>query len=437
MARRRIKKKLPFIIFCTLFICMMAGGYVLAQEFLFKEDGLDLLSTDEDVQLPKGSVNVLLMGMDARAGETRARTDTMILANIDNERNRMSLLSIPRDTRVSIPGHGMEKINSANIFGGPELATQTVSELVGVPVQYYVLTNWNGFKGIVDALGGVTIDVEKRMYYASRADGPEYTIDLQPGVQHMDGEKALQYVRFRSDALGDITRTDRQLKFLKSLAQEMMQAGTVTKLHKLVPEIQENVETNIGPVQMLAMAKAAKNFEQAQVVTQTLPGRFLNLNGGSYWAVEPDQARMVAKSLFEEGKVMNVVLGSTTVEGSSGNQAAPAPAKPKSKKSVAQTWNTVPEDNNSTPSDSGSVPEQGAVDNTNNPADAGSTGQESNTAGNTGAGGDALIIPGASQTDPGTGGDDNYNPVTQSPEFGPWSPNQGSSETFYPSGTGA
>lgn len=398
---------------------------MLAQEYLFNDSGLDLLGNGDDVQLPKGSVNVLLMGMDARPGETRARTDTMILANIDNERNRMSLLSIPRDTRVSIPGHGMEKINSANIFGGPELATQTVSELVGVPVQYYVLTNWNGFKGIVDSLGGVTIDVEKRMYYASRADGPEYTIDLRPGVQHMDGEKALQYVRFRSDALGDISRTDRQLKFLKALAQEMMQAGTVTKLHKLVPEVQENVETNIGPVQMLAMAKAAKNFEQAQVVTQTLPGRFLNLNGASYWSVEPDQARMVAKSLFEEGKVMNVVLGSTSVEGTSGGQAAPAPAKPKSKKSVAQSWTTGAE-NNSAPSGSGSVLEQSAVDNANNAADTGGTGKESGTSGNTGDSGDALIIPGASQTDPGTGGDDNYNPV-----------NQGAGETFYPSGTGA
>jgi len=153
---------------------------------------------------PVDSITVLLLGTDSRPGETVGRTDTIIVARVDTAENRLSLLSIPRDTRVNIPKHGMDKINSANVYGGPTLTARVVSDLIGMPVQYYALTNWESFKEMVDTLGGITIDVEKRMYYYDRADGPEYIIDLQPGVQRLDGRKALQYVRWRNDALGDI-----------------------------------------------------------------------------------------------------------------------------------------------------------------------------------------------------------------------------------------
>ncbi|RYD07038.1 hypothetical protein N752_00215 [Desulforamulus aquiferis] len=98
---------------------------------------------------------------------------------------------------------------------------KTVSDLVGVDIDNYVVTNVRGFRDIVDVIGGVTLDVEKRMYYYDPFDEPDLRkIDLQPGVQKLDGNKALQYVRFRSDALGDVTRTERQQKFLKALAKE-------------------------------------------------------------------------------------------------------------------------------------------------------------------------------------------------------------------------
>ncbi|MGB9826817.1 MAG: LCP family protein, partial [Desulfofundulus sp.] len=270
-----------------------------------------------------GSFTVLLLGSDARPGEKVGRTDSIIVANVDSEKKRIAFLSIPRDTRVYIPGHGMDKINAAAVYGGPALTCETVSSLIGMPVQYYALARWEGFKNIVDVLGGVTIDVERDMYHYDSSDGSEYAINLHKGVQRLDGEKALQYVRFRGDPLGDIGRTQRQLKFLKALAAEVMQPSTLVKLPRLVPEISKSVETNMGFKQMLALAAAARYFDQAEIVTQTLPGRFLDLRGISYWYVDPVQAHQVALALFEEGRVTDVVQGPTVSEGvpSSGSSA--------------------------------------------------------------------------------------------------------------------
>lgn len=314
--KRRKLRIVPFIIFCTVLVLALGTGYVLANQFLFhKSNPLAALtgSSGDEVQLD-GRMNFLLMGIDARQGETRTRTDSLILVSVDKEHNRMAMLSIPRDTRVKIPGHGYDKINAANVYGGPELVMQTVSDLLGVEIDNYMMTNVRGFRDIVDTLGGVTIDVEKRMYHYDPYDEPDMRrIDLQPGVQRLDGNKALQYVRFRSDALGDVSRTERQQKFLKALAKEMMQPSTITKLPKLVPTINKYLETNLGLGDMITLAKAAKDLNNVEIVTQTLPGKFLNMNGVSYWSVDPDQARMVAASIIEEGKVYDVVLGEENV----------------------------------------------------------------------------------------------------------------------------
>lgn len=244
------------------------------------------------------SFTVLLLGSDARPGEKVGRTDTIIVANADGRAGRLAFLSIPRDTLVKIPGHGLDKINAAAFYGGPELTARVVSDLIGMPVRYYVLVRWEGFKNIVDLLGGVTLEVEKDMHYVDYSDGPEYAINLKRGLQHLNGAQALAYVRFRGDALGDISRTERQLKFLSALTREAMRPSTLARLPQLLPELARQVETNLGPRQILAMAQAAHLFAKGEILTQTLPGRFLNKNGVSYWEVDPRQARQVAWALF-------------------------------------------------------------------------------------------------------------------------------------------
>ncbi len=299
LKRRRLKRKVPFVICCLLLVALLAGGCVLIKDKFFP------------LENPNGQrLNVLLLGIDARNGETMARTDTMILASVDTKSKQMSLLSIPRDTRVNIPKHGWDKINCAAELGGPEASMKVVSELLGIPVKYYVQANFNGFKNIVDALGGVTLDVDQDMNHEDETDGGVYEINLKKGVQRLDGDKALQYVRFRDYPMADIERTAHQQKFLVTLAKEMLQPGTILKLPSLVPEINKHVKTNLSVNDMVTLASAGKKLEDGNIVAQTLPGRPLDIGGDSYWGVDPAEAKQMVAKLFNGETVTDVVLTS-------------------------------------------------------------------------------------------------------------------------------
>lgn len=313
--RRRLKRKVPFILCCLILLALFAGGCMLAKNIFFPETILNAGEEEESQPVIKGErLNVLLLGIDARRGETMARTDTIILASVDPESKQMSLLSIPRDTRVNIPRHGWDKINSAAVYGGPQMSMRVVADLLGIPVKHYVLTNFSGFKDIVDALGGVTIDVERNMYHEDITDGGIYRINLKKGVQRLDGDKALQYVRFRDYDLGDVDRTKYQQKFLVALAKEMLQPSTITKLPKLVPEINRYVDTNLSMSDMLTMASAARQLADGNIVCQTLPGRPLDTKEGSYWGVDPAEARQMVTNLFN-GETTSTVVMNTPLTG--------------------------------------------------------------------------------------------------------------------------
>jgi len=300
---KKLRRKKNLFFWLLLFFLALAGGGTVPaiQKGLIRTKGL-LLPAEAGENT--ADFRVLLLGTDARPGDKNwgvGRTDSIIVADVNLKNNRLVLLSIPRDSRVDIPGHGLDKINAAIDYGGPELTAQVVSKLIGMPVSYYALVDWNGFQDIVDTVGGVTIDVQQNMYHYDSSDGPEYTIDLHKGVQHLDGRQALEFVRFRDGALGDIGRTRRQQEFLKALARQVMQPGNLIKLPVLIPEIKKCVKTNLGLREMLTLAWAARNFNRAQIVTQTLPGQFLTIDGLSYWGVDPRQARLVARRLFQSG----------------------------------------------------------------------------------------------------------------------------------------
>lgn len=303
--KRKLKRKVPFILCCLVLLGLLAAGGAMAWNSFFSPQGPtipSLVDSDEGKRL-----NVLLLGIDPRDGETMSRTDTIIVASMDTKTKQMALLSIPRDTRVNIPGHGWDKINSASVYGGPELTMRVVSDLLGTPMRYYVLANFNGFKNIVDALGGVTLDVEENMYHE---DDPGYGINLRAGVQRLDGAKAIQYVRYRGYVTGDIERTQHQQKFLMALGREMLQPGTILKLPALIPEVKRYVKTNLTIENMYQLATAAKKLEGAKMVAQTLPGVPVNIGDGSYWGVDPNEARRVLAKLYN-GETLEVVQNTT------------------------------------------------------------------------------------------------------------------------------
>lgn len=242
-------------------------------------------------------ISFLLIGADMRPGEDSFNADTIIVASIDPETKIVSLLSIPRDTRVELYGSKFLKINAVPMIRGiPELIS-VVTDLTGIQLDGYVLTNFEGFKKIVDTLGGINIYVEKDMYYET-GDEINGVIDLKEGQQLLTGYEALQYARFRHDSMADIGRTARQQKVLKAAAREALQMGTITKLPKLVPQLMDSIKTNLSLADMLKLSRVAASFDSSKMVTQTLPGTFLDFDGLSYWEVNRNQVKKVAQNLL-------------------------------------------------------------------------------------------------------------------------------------------
>ena len=159
-----------------------------------------------ELEFLSGKKNIVVMGCDIRKDDA-GRSDTLFVVMMDKSDKKAALLSVPRDTRVKIKGHGWDKINSAFAYGGHKLTQETVQNFLGIKLHNYVVVDFQGFKGLVDAVGGVDINVEKRMYYYDPY--ANFEIDLRPGNQHMDGKTAMQYVRYR-DEEGDIGRIRRQ-----------------------------------------------------------------------------------------------------------------------------------------------------------------------------------------------------------------------------------
>lgn len=251
--------------------------------------------------------NVLILGADveySRRGKILpSRSDTILVASLDPAGKQVSLLSVPRDTRVHIPGrHGYDKINAALAYGGPMLTAQTVSDFLQVPIHHWVLVKLDGVENLVDALGGVEIDVERNMSYYDRSAG--LRISLKKGPQLLDGAKAHQYIRFRHDANGDIGRVQRQQRFMTALSKKLLDPMTITRLPQLIEVAQANVETSMTTPQLLQYANWAKGLNMAAIRMAMVPGEF---SGGqyaaSYWLPDVNEARRIARSMLtDEGE---------------------------------------------------------------------------------------------------------------------------------------
>jgi LCP family protein required for cell wall assembly len=198
-------------------------------------------------------MNILVLGSDHRAQENEkyGRSDTIIVVHIDPGNNYLSLMSIPRDLRVQIPGHGKDKINAAFAYGGPALTIQTVEQLTGVDINHYMEVDFQAFQDITDALGGVYVDVDRRYYN----DNPEWElIKLAPGYQLLKGSDALDYVRFRHDLNNDFGRMERQQRFLAALREQAMGWNLPFKLPGLISALFSNISTDLGAGDILKLA---------------------------------------------------------------------------------------------------------------------------------------------------------------------------------------
>lgn len=265
----------------VLALILIAAASYWSYSFMDNSDSpLDNLKREERLDLKK---NIVVLGVDERPSEhDSGRSDTLFVVMLDTDNKDVSLLSVPRDTRVKIPGYGWDKINHAFAFGGHKLTQETTEELLGIRINNYVMIDFKGFKGLVDAIGGVDIEVEKPMSYYDEWDG--FTIDLAPGMQHMDGEKAIQYVRYR-DEEGDIGRIRRQQKFLRAVYDKVTSVEIIPKLPALVKQANQMVDTDLSLGDMMDLAQALSGMmnKQGGLHAAMVPGLPEYIDGVSYW----------------------------------------------------------------------------------------------------------------------------------------------------------
>ena len=210
-------------------------------------------------------------------------SDSMLLIRFDPESEQVSVLSVPRDTRVYLEGYGVRKINHGNEYGGPALTASVASELLGgINIDRYVRVNVQGVEKLIDTLGGVTVNVPKDMKYNDFSQ--HLYIDLKKGVQHLDGDKAMQFLRYRYDGYGDISRVQRQQMLMRSAVEQTLKPATVVKIPKILSVIQSHLDTNLTVRELMAISNFASKIDRSNIKMMMLPGDFNSADESvSYW----------------------------------------------------------------------------------------------------------------------------------------------------------
>ena len=302
-ARRKKRRIWPWVLLFFCFILAAVAGALFASSSLLDKPAGDTAS--DGLLKVKDKTTIMIMGVDERDDDV-GRSDTLMIATIDPKKDQAALLSIPRDTRVKIKGHGYDKINAAYAYGGHKLTESTVEGLLGVDVEHYIMINTKSFQKIIDAIGGIDIDVEKRMYYEDPWDDDGgLVINLRPGMQHMDGKTAMTYVRFR-DEEGDIGRIKRQQKFMKACMDKIVSPSIIPKLPAVISEVMDSIKTDLSMRQLLEFAGTLKSAQKNGLKTEMVPGRPLYINGVSYWIPNISELRTtIAETL---GIPMNAAI---------------------------------------------------------------------------------------------------------------------------------
>ncbi len=275
--------------------------------------------TFDSLQIPKLNrpVNILVLGIKVLTSDVpdqvrpdlgyhalvnsfEGLSDSMLLLRFDPHQDYVTVLSIPRDTQTVIPRRGMAKINEANALGGPAFAAEAVSSLLNdVSIDRYIRINVQGVEKLIDALGGLNIYVTENMKYTDHSQ--HLYIDLKKGQQHLDGEKAIQFLRFRYDAYGDIGRVQRQQSFMRALVEQTLSPRTILRMPDILNVVRSHLDTNLTTNELIAIAGFAAQKNRSNIRMVMLPGDFNTPEEGelSYWLPDHNKISEVMAQHFE------------------------------------------------------------------------------------------------------------------------------------------
>ncbi|MGL6009735.1 MAG: LCP family protein [Culicoidibacterales bacterium] len=211
----------------------------------------DLGISEENVMTEAGVINIALFGVDARTPGEPARSDSMMIATLNPTTKQMYLTSLMRDMLVPIDGHGMDKLNHAYAYGGAQEAIKTLNQTFDLNIEYYASVDFTSLTKIIDALGGVSLDVDTEELPHLTASGI-----YQTGMQVLNGQQALAYSRIRYASGGDYARTERQQEIITSVSQSLVNNGLQGAI-MAASEVLPYVETNMGITKMIELGTTA------------------------------------------------------------------------------------------------------------------------------------------------------------------------------------
>lgn len=255
---------------------------------------------------PLEAQNVLILGIDYNYDpEGRKltpnpecqRTDTIFVAHLDPANHTVNVLSLPRDTRVLIPGHGINKLNAAHAFDGPRLAKETIESLLDIEINRYVRIDLNKAQELLGLVGGLDLFVEAPMQYTDRTAG--LTIDLKPGWQRLNAKDAIAYARFRHDALGDIGRVHRQQLVLAAIQKKLANPLNWWRVPRLLSSGFACISTDMTFGELSQLVNFAKNRARLSTRFATLPGDF---GHGGYWLPSISRISALKETFFTPPK---------------------------------------------------------------------------------------------------------------------------------------
>ncbi|MFA0846207.1 LCP family protein [Methanobacterium formicicum] len=221
-------------------------------------------------------INILFLGADARTPQTQGYTDSINILSIDKNTKEVSILSIPRDTKVQIAGKGVDKINSAYAYGDINTTKETVENFLKVRIDYYVLVDFTDFKELVDSLGGITMNVEPHI----SAVRPE--LHGKTGVSKLTGDEALIYVRFRQDSESEGGRMKRHREAITAIINEALNPSNILQAPTVLNQLRKNVKTDIPPLETTVIEKLITGFNIDNAKTGVVTGEYTHINGINY-----------------------------------------------------------------------------------------------------------------------------------------------------------
>ncbi|MBR4173474.1 MAG: LCP family protein, partial [Clostridia bacterium] len=306
MKRKRARKKfsgkkrfaifgISLLVLIVAFVAVMGfGGLFSISEITEDEPTESLAKVDKQT----GKINVLVVGLD----KDKLRTDTILVASYDMDNDTVNILSIPRDTRMYVGGR-YQKINCAYAITkngnrkGIDGTIDAVTRLTALPLHHYIEFTFETFREAVDALGGLEYDVPQNMNY----DDPvqDLHIHLKKGMQHLDGDKAEQLVRFRKYPMGDIDRVKVQQNFIKELAKQKLNASVIGKLPDIFKVLKKNVKTDLTASDIAKYAINLSDLSSENINTYSLPGVSDSESyGASYWIANMSEVKALVSETF-------------------------------------------------------------------------------------------------------------------------------------------